>query len=479
MHGIEAAAKATSESNEHADIEQSWYEKTVAEIDNKISSRKKSWLKNIAILVVSLFIFFKVGSFSWGLEWVLLVLLVLVVHETGHYVSMKMFGYTNLQMFLIPMFGAAVSGVSRNVAVWKKAVVSLMGPLPGIIIGMVLMIIAVRHHNRSYLDAGGLFVFINAFNLLPINPLDGGRFLHELIFSRNRYAEAVVNVLSAVGLFVLATAFNSWVFRILGIFSLTIIPMRFKIAKCAHNFKKELAAAEVNSESAGDNGKEYIPEHVLKSMLNWMHTNMPHTMNPKEIANIAVEIWDRIRISPPRWPATTALLIVFLLGYILSFVSLGIAAVGIFRNTKAESKIVGYQDPNQRTCYKEEQSKLGRMICENQLSEDRKVYNGFHRAYYVNKALSEEGWWKMGKRDGKWCYYDKKAMLIKEIIYQEGIPSKTNYLDDDKWKEERWEDYTGSEKKFYIEDANERYGPIIREEAGSNKEDLPAVRGAK
>jgi len=50
---------------------------------------------------------------------------------------MKLFGYRDVQMFFIPMLGAAVSGVESNPSSVRKAIVSLLGPLPGIIIGII------------------------------------------------------------------------------------------------------------------------------------------------------------------------------------------------------------------------------------------------------------------------------------------------------------------------------------------------------
>lgn len=454
-------ASPAVEQVEHADILDVRYQNIKAEIDKKINGRKKSWLKNIGILLVSLFIFFQLGFFKWGLESVLLIILVLFIHEMGHFLSMKMFGYKNLQMFFIPLFGAAVSGVSYNVAAWKKAIVSLMGPLPGIFISIVLLVIALITKNKTYLEAGTLFLLINAFNLLPITPLDGGRFLHGLLFSRNRYVEMVVNILASVAFFALAAATHSWLFRILGIISLLSIQVKFKIAAAADKFKKQFQTQNENhtDDSIKNDDQEYIPEHILKPMLNWMHQNMPGPMKPADIATTAIDIWDRIQVRPPKWGATVLLLVLFSVGYFVSFASLGLCAVGYYKNTKVKSNIVAYQDPNQNACYKEQQSLMGVVQAENQLSEDKRLYHGFHKAYYRDKSLSEEGWWSMGKRAGRWSYYDPNSQLTEEIIYREGIPILTKYLEDDKWEERRWEDYSDEEKKFYQDDANKPQGP--------------------
>ena len=153
------------------------YQEILTEID-KQQTRQKSWVKNILILVISLYIFFQLGFFEGGLHSVVMLILVLLIHETGHLVGMRFFGYKNVQMFFIPFFGAAVSGESRNVATYKKAFISLLGPMPGIIIGCVLMFMYATTGRDGYLNSAGMFLFINCFNLLPFFPLDGGRFLY-------------------------------------------------------------------------------------------------------------------------------------------------------------------------------------------------------------------------------------------------------------------------------------------------------------
>lgn len=70
----------------------------------------------------------------------LLILLVLLIHESGHWLGMKIFKYKDIQMFFIPEFGAAVSGTESTPCAKQKAIVSLMGPVLGIIIGIGCLI---------------------------------------------------------------------------------------------------------------------------------------------------------------------------------------------------------------------------------------------------------------------------------------------------------------------------------------------------
>jgi len=79
-------------------------------------------------------------------------------------------------------------------------------------------------------------VWINAFNLLPIAPLDGGQFFRVLIFSRHRYLELAFGFLA--GLLCLAgLALGSFVLPIIGLGMLLGLPRQARLLRAA----KELA----------------------------------------------------------------------------------------------------------------------------------------------------------------------------------------------------------------------------------------------
>src|SRR5262245_43120083 len=117
---------------------------------------------------------------------------------------MRVFGYRNLRMFFIPLFGAAVSGQNFNVAGWKKALVSLEGPAPGLVMGLALSFVALFSDYPWLEKFAVLTVILNAFNLLPFVPLDGGWFLNASLFCRRAWLETGFKVAAVIAL-VLAT----------------------------------------------------------------------------------------------------------------------------------------------------------------------------------------------------------------------------------------------------------------------------------
>jgi tetratricopeptide (TPR) repeat protein/Zn-dependent protease len=122
---------------------------------------------------------------SAGKPWVVNLLLVLLIHELGHFLAMKAFGYQDVTMFFLPMFGAAVSGRKADASLSQKVWMLLAGPVPGMLVGLVLLVGQIWIPGlKSWDNLAWMLVSLNLANLLPILPLDGGKIAHLLLFSR-------------------------------------------------------------------------------------------------------------------------------------------------------------------------------------------------------------------------------------------------------------------------------------------------------
>ena len=152
-----------------------------------------------------------------------LLIAVLMVHELGHALGMLLFGYKDVRIFFIPLFGAAASGKKGGAAKWKQAVVLLLGPLPGLIAGTALLL---THAPDLWRTIAVQLVAINALNLLPLTPLDGGQLFRLLVFSRHRYLELGFLALAAATMLAGGLYFKLWIFAILGGFMLLGLPRR-------------------------------------------------------------------------------------------------------------------------------------------------------------------------------------------------------------------------------------------------------------
>jgi stage IV sporulation protein FB len=133
------------------------------------------------VLFVGTFLFL----FKDQLRFVLFLILVLSVHEFGHFLFMKLFKYENVRMLFIPLMGAFVQGSKEKYSQKESFLVISAGPFPGIWIGSAILIAASVFQEEWMLELSFLFLFLNVVNLIPIDPLDGGQ-LFKLFVNKNR-----------------------------------------------------------------------------------------------------------------------------------------------------------------------------------------------------------------------------------------------------------------------------------------------------
>jgi len=251
----EAVAPAGKESLRHAEA--------LAEIA-KVQNKKPGWLNAVLILAVSIMLFLGAGSVLWSWEIALMLSPILFVHELGHFLAMTIFGYRNLKMFFIPFLGAAVSGQNYNVENWKKAVVSLAGPVPGIAIGVVLGIAGLFLQYEWMVSAAMLTLVLNALNLLPVLPLDGGWIVHHLLFSRHYFLDIGFRIVTALLLLVGSALVSDRILVGLGIFMVIGLPTAFRLGRLTHRLRPQLAAFSTDSQTIPNETAVTILDHIDK-----------------------------------------------------------------------------------------------------------------------------------------------------------------------------------------------------------------------
>ncbi len=136
------------------------------------------------LFAFSVALFLALGGWFWGLQFALVLFVVVAIHEFGHYLAMRLSGYRNVQMLALPLVGGVTIGHEARPDAARRAWMSLMGPLPGILIGWALLAVWFL----GLADAGGLvfqaalvFLLINYLNVLPVPPLDGAHVVQELL----------------------------------------------------------------------------------------------------------------------------------------------------------------------------------------------------------------------------------------------------------------------------------------------------------
>ena len=136
----------------------------------------------------SIALFLLLGSLLWSLQFAAILFGVVAFHECGHYLAMRAFGYRNVQMLLLPLVGGVTIGFESNPSAAQRAWMSLMGPLPGIVLGWVLLAAAMLLHlgeGWGWLhQLAVVMLAVNYLNVLPVPPLDGGRVVQALLPAR-------------------------------------------------------------------------------------------------------------------------------------------------------------------------------------------------------------------------------------------------------------------------------------------------------
>jgi stage IV sporulation protein FB len=150
--------------------------------------RTRSLLRTLSSLVLYALLYYFVFR---DLRSILLLLLVIIVHEGGHYLAMRTLGYRDIKLFFIPFFGALISGNYEGITPFRRALMILAGPLPGIMAGAACLLwVDVELHPLIH-RSGLLFLLLNLFNLLPVKPLDGGQLLFTAFPRRARMVQLV------------------------------------------------------------------------------------------------------------------------------------------------------------------------------------------------------------------------------------------------------------------------------------------------
>ncbi|MEO6303940.1 MAG: site-2 protease family protein [Bacteroidia bacterium] len=155
--------------------------------------------------LISLFIYGVLFYFVFGqnLAYIAAILIVIIIHEMGHFLFMKLFNYSNVKIFIVPLLGAFTSGKKQQVSQAQLCLIILAGPVPGIIIGSILFWLNIDLHNETLKMLANTFLIINLLNCLPFYPLDGGRLIETLFFKENYVIRLAFGIISIICLGIL------------------------------------------------------------------------------------------------------------------------------------------------------------------------------------------------------------------------------------------------------------------------------------
>jgi len=213
------------------------------ELEEPKSSRYV-WLKSLGslgfFLVIGYFFFRRFSGDSYSAIAMVIVLTgVVVFHELGHFLAMKIYKYRELGMFFIPLLGAYVSGKKQEVSQKQSAIILLAGPVPGIFLGIILHFLSI-HFELDFLNTvAWILIYLNVLNLLPVYPLDGGQLLHRLFLDDYNILGKIFVILSVV--------LMSWVAISSGYLFLLLFPFMM-ISKMIGDLQHERIEKKIEAE---------------------------------------------------------------------------------------------------------------------------------------------------------------------------------------------------------------------------------------
>jgi Zn-dependent protease len=121
-------------------------------------------------------IFISVGAYAifWGWKFAIGLVLLILVHELGHFFEAKRQGLNVSLPRFIPFIGAYVAIRDSELNPWRNALVALAGPAAGAVSSAVCWGIGAQTDSDLMLALAYTGFLLNLINLAPIGILDGG-----------------------------------------------------------------------------------------------------------------------------------------------------------------------------------------------------------------------------------------------------------------------------------------------------------------
>jgi Zn-dependent protease len=141
-----------------------------------------------AVKFFSIFIAVAGYALIWGWKFAIGFVLLILVHELGHFFEARRQGLRATWPTFIPFFGAYVLVKDAPLNPWRNALVSLAGPAAGGVGAAACWLVGEAMDSnllRALAYAGFL---INLINLIPIGILDGGSIWRSIQLARHSVA---------------------------------------------------------------------------------------------------------------------------------------------------------------------------------------------------------------------------------------------------------------------------------------------------
>jgi Zn-dependent protease len=128
-------------------------------------------LKTLATMLLSIGLY----ASEWGFPFAIGFVLLIFVHELGHWIVLHREGIPAGAPVFIPFLGAFIAMRGRPRDAFVEAKVALGGPVLGSLAGWAVLGVGLGTQRPLLVTLGHAAILLNLFNLIPVSPLDGGR----------------------------------------------------------------------------------------------------------------------------------------------------------------------------------------------------------------------------------------------------------------------------------------------------------------
>jgi Zn-dependent protease len=128
----------------------------------------------------------------WGWRFALGIVLSIYVHEMGHVIALRRYGFNATAPMFVPGLGALIRLQQQIVNPYEDAEIGLAGPMYGLGAAVVALLIWYATQRPIFAAVAGVGAWINLFNLTPLGTLDGGRGFHAMSRGQKLLASAAV-----------------------------------------------------------------------------------------------------------------------------------------------------------------------------------------------------------------------------------------------------------------------------------------------
>ena len=149
-------------------------------------------LNFIVAILIYLFLF------KGDVKFLSAMLMVIFIHDSGHLFMMRRFGYQERGLFIISLLSQFSIQFDHKTTLSRKLIILLMGPLPGVLIGISLLFYGEYVQNTQLITLAWIFMVFNCLNLLPLDPFEGAALINILHHKKNYHVQLIFTILLTV-----------------------------------------------------------------------------------------------------------------------------------------------------------------------------------------------------------------------------------------------------------------------------------------